>query len=103
MRNLLQLDAWRLAVLTILILLFRRLPAMLACYKFMPDIKTLREASFSGWFGPMGVGAVFIMTLAKHSMPPGEEEKDTSQVDHLRESIGPIVYFLVLSSIIVRE
>lgn len=90
-------------VLTILILLLRRIPVLLASYKFMPDIKTFREACFSGWFGPMGVGAVFISTLARVALPEGEAEKDTAQVDHLRETIGPIVYFLVLSSIAVRE
>ena len=53
--------------------------------------------------GPMGVGAVFIATLAKISIPEGEAEKDTAQVDLLRESIQPIVFFLVLSSIVTRK
>ena len=94
---------WRLLVLAILVLLLRRLPAILALYKWIPDIKTFREALFTGWFGPMGVGAVFISTLAKHSIPEGAAEKDTEQVDLLRECIVPIVMFLVLTSIICRE
>lgn len=49
----LTLKAWRLAVLGICVLLVRRLPAMLALYKFIPDIKTFREAIFAGFFGPM--------------------------------------------------
>lgn len=43
---------WRLIVLAILIILLRRLPIMLVLYKWIPDVKTLREALFSGHFGP---------------------------------------------------
>ncbi|KAK1925819.1 Sodium/hydrogen exchanger family-domain-containing protein, partial [Papiliotrema laurentii] len=98
----LYIDWWRLVVLAICILLVRRLPIILALYKFIPDIKTFREALFTGWFGPMGVGAIFIGTLSKISLPEGEAEKDTEQVDLLRECIMPIVSFLVLSSIVTH-
>lgn len=47
----LQLTVWRLVVLAICILLFRRLPVILALYRWIPDIKTFREAAFTGWFG----------------------------------------------------
>ena len=52
----LTLSVWRLIVIAILVLLLRRLPIMIALYKWIPDVKTLREAVFSGHFGPMGVG-----------------------------------------------
>lgn len=97
------LTVWRLIVITILILLFRRLPVILALYKWIPDIKTFREALFTGWFGPMGVGAIFISTLARHHIPHPEEDGDTSQVDLLQETIVPIVAFLVLASVVTRE
>lgn len=90
-------------MLTLLILLLRRIPVVLATYKFIPDIKTFREAMFAGWFGPMGVGAIFISTLARLALPEGEAEKDTAQVDRLKETIIPIVSFLVLSSVVTRE
>ena len=99
----LQLDAWRLVVLTLLVLLLRRIPIILATYKWIPDIKTFREAMFTGWFGPMGVGAIFISTLAKLALPEGDAEKDTQRVDNLKRTIIPIVSFLVLSSIVTRE
>ena len=98
-----QVSWWRLLVLAILILFLRRLPIILALYRWIPDIKTFREAIFVGWFGPMGVGAIFIATLAKTSLPEGEPEKNTEQVDLLRNLILPITSFLVLSSIITRE
>ena len=43
---------WRLIVLAILIILLRRLPIMLILYKWIPDVRTFREALFSGHFGP---------------------------------------------------
>jgi sodium/hydrogen antiporter len=47
----------------ILVLLLRRLPIILALYRWIPDIKTFREAIFAGHFGPMCVdmplGAAF--------------------------------------------
>lgn len=53
----LSLSVWRLFVIAILVLLLRRLPAMIALYKWIPDVKTFREALFSGHFGPIGIGA----------------------------------------------
>ncbi|OWZ71203.1 hypothetical protein AYX14_03391 [Cryptococcus neoformans] len=96
------LRVWRLVVLAILILLVRRLPSIIACYKFVPDIKTFREALFTGWFGPMGVGAVFISTLARSSLPEGEPEQNTEAVDRLKDVIMPVTLFLVLSSIVTH-
>lgn len=52
----LTLSVWRLIVIAILVLILRRLPVMIALYKWIPDVKTFREAVFSGHFGPMGVG-----------------------------------------------
>lgn len=97
-----QISVWRLFCLAIAILLLRRLPFMLAFYKWIPDIRTFREAAFTGWFGPMGVGAVFIATLAKTKLPEPQEEP-IGQAEILSASIQPIVYFLVLISILCRE
>lgn len=53
----LSLSVWRLIVIALLVMILRRLPVMIALYKWIPDVKTFREAIFSGHFGPMGVGA----------------------------------------------
>ncbi|KAI8049696.1 Sodium/hydrogen exchanger family-domain-containing protein [Syncephalis plumigaleata] len=63
-----QVAVWHLVVISILLLLFRRLPAVLALQWFIPALKTWREAAFAGWFGPMGVGALFFSTLAIEKM-----------------------------------
>ncbi|KAG8744739.1 hypothetical protein FRC10_009504 [Ceratobasidium sp. 414] len=65
----LSISVWRLIVLGILVVLLRRMPVMLMLYKWIPDVHTLRECIFAGHFGPMGVGAVFISTLAATKLP----------------------------------
>ncbi|PBK67377.1 hypothetical protein ARMSODRAFT_958953 [Armillaria solidipes] len=42
---------WRLAVLFMAILALRRIPSVLLLYRRIPEIKTWREALFSGHFG----------------------------------------------------
>ena len=49
----------------------------------------------------MGVGAIFISTLAVHELPLPSNPPQTQQ-DILTLSIQPIVSFVVLSSIIIR-
>ena len=35
---------------------------MIALYKWIPDVKTFREAIFSGHFGPIGIGVSSYLT-----------------------------------------
>jgi len=97
----LSISPGKLVVLFLCILVLRRLPALLVMYKWVPDINGWREAAFSGHFGPMGVGAIFISTLAlarldePHIPPRNQEER-------LAASIHPIVSFVVLGSIIIH-
>jgi NhaP-type Na+/H+ or K+/H+ antiporter len=110
-------SVWRLVVIGILVLLLRRLPVMLLLYKWIPDVRTFREAVFSGHFGPskslckicykeltlvsVGVGAIFIATLALEKLPkPNSPPQD--QVDVLTLSIEPIIAFVVMCSILIR-
>lgn len=94
----LKLSVWRLIVIAILILLLRRLPIMIVLYKFIPDVKTIREAVFSGHFGPIGIGAVYISTLAVESLPR-PNYPPTNQTEYLALTIQPIVSFMVLCSV----
>ncbi|KDR75937.1 hypothetical protein GALMADRAFT_248743 [Galerina marginata CBS 339.88] len=98
----LDITPWRLVVLTCGIMLLRRIPAVLALYKWIPEITSWREALFSGHFArKMGVGAVFISTLALHRLPT-PQNPPTSQQDLLALVLQPIVSFVVLSSIIIH-
>ncbi|KAF7304120.1 Na+ H+ exchanger 1 [Mycena indigotica] len=96
------LQVWRLVIIAILTLLFRRLPVMLACYRWIPDIKTFREAVFAGHFGPMGVGAVFIATLASEVLEKSHQAEHDHEVEFLLKTIQPICAFMVLWSIAVH-
>ncbi|KAK3692140.1 alkali metal cation/H+ antiporter Nha1 C terminus-domain-containing protein [Podospora appendiculata] len=111
------LSAWRLTVLAIFVILFRRIPIMMALKPLIPDIKTWREALFAGHFGPIGVGAIFVAILAMAELeqeapiPLGdleqyfkEAEEAGREVEHrkLLELVWPIVAFLVVASILVH-
>ncbi|CAO2650801.1 Nn.00g090980.m01.CDS01 [Neocucurbitaria sp. VM-36] len=92
----------RLLALGLLILLLRRIPAMLVMYKLMPStVKSWQEALFMGYFGPIGIGAVFYVEHARH-LYPKVDVAETHEEEDLLRAMGPVVYFLVLFSIIVH-
>ncbi|KAI9480310.1 MAG: Sodium/hydrogen exchanger family-domain-containing protein [Benjaminiella poitrasii] len=93
------LSPWRLVVIAILVLLFRRLPIVVMLKPVMPAMKTYREAIFSGWFGPMGVGAVFLSVIAKEELTASYEGKDLPVSVQV---IAPVVLFVVFCSVIVH-
>ncbi|KAJ1916249.1 Na+/H+ antiporter, partial [Tieghemiomyces parasiticus] len=90
------LHLWRFFVATICILIFRRLPALVLLCKFIPAIKTWREAIFAGWFGPIGVGALYYITVARRYM----EDHDINPPSY--DVIYPIVSFVVMGSVLVH-
>ncbi|KAH7134876.1 Na(+)/H(+) antiporter 1 [Dendryphion nanum] len=92
----------RLASLGVLVLLLRRIPAIMAMFRFMPNtIKTWREALFMGYFGPIGIGAVFYVEHTRHLFPK-LEDAETVEEENLLRAMGPVVYFLVLFSIVIH-
>ncbi|KIW60153.1 sodium/hydrogen antiporter [Exophiala xenobiotica] len=99
---------WRLVVIAIFVILFRRIPAMMLLKPLIPDVKTWREALFAGHFGPIGVGAIFAAILARAELetdstqplaklpPPSTKDYDLIYL------VWPVVTFLVISSILVH-
>lgn len=59
---------WQGLGLVIAILLLRRLPAFLLLNRFIPHTKGYKDALFMGWFGPIGVAAIFYANLADHQL-----------------------------------
>lgn len=102
------ISPWKLVIIAILIILFRRIPIMLALKPIIPDIRTWREALFCGHFGPIGVGAIFISILARaeleHDEPTPLAELPTP--DHpnytIVACIWPVTTFLIIASILVH-
>ncbi|KAK9478800.1 Sodium/hydrogen exchanger family-domain-containing protein [Lipomyces japonicus] len=99
---------WKLVILAILIILFRRIPIMLMLKPVIPDIRTWREALFCGHFGPIGVGAIFTSILARaeleHDEPtPLAELPSPGSPNYMVVAvIWPVVTFLIIASIIVH-
>lgn len=51
-------------VLVSLVIIFARRPAICwMMYRLIPELKTSKEALFIGWFGPIGVGALYYALL----------------------------------------
>lgn len=57
---------WAGLLLVVAVLLLRRLPWLLVAMPVLPGVRGLRDASFLGWFGPIGVAALFYATLSLH-------------------------------------
>ncbi|KAH9954957.1 Sodium/hydrogen exchanger family-domain-containing protein, partial [Russula dissimulans] len=100
----LSLSVGRLIGVAVLVLLFRRLPIMIALFKWIPDIKSFREALFSGYFGPIGIGelgAIFISTLAAETLPR-PQNPPANQAERIGALVQPVVAFIVLCSILIH-
>ncbi|KAG0277936.1 hypothetical protein BGZ95_005054 [Linnemannia exigua] len=101
----LELSVWRLIVLAILILMLRRLPFVMALKRFIPALASYREAAFAGWFGPIGVGAVFFSKVTAQMTNPsnlGDNPHNVERLLRVRSVVYPVVMFLVLSSVLIH-
>jgi NhaP-type Na+/H+ or K+/H+ antiporter len=99
---------WRLVVIAVFVIFFRRIPVMLLLKPIIPDVKTWREALFAGHFGPIGVGAIFAAILTRAELETGSAQpladlpKPGSENYALIALIWPITTFMVISSILVH-
>ncbi len=55
---------WGAVGTLVAVMLFRRLPWMLLIARWVPALQGWREAALAGWFGPVGVAALFYAALA---------------------------------------
>ncbi|QJR80532.1 sodium:proton antiporter [Alteromonas pelagimontana] len=79
---------WPALALIVAILLFRRLPLLLLLGGRMRDLPSKLDGGFAGWFGPIGVAALYYAALAHHKTDVTE--------------LWPVVSLLVVSSIVVH-
>jgi NhaP-type Na+/H+ or K+/H+ antiporter len=93
---------WRLVLLGVLVLLFRRIPVVMAMRQYIHQIEQLKQAWFVGFFGPIGVSAIFYLYISR-------EYLRTSVLDHgherddalkLAEIMNVVIWFLVVCSIV---
>ncbi|KAI9676500.1 MAG: hypothetical protein M1817_000658 [Caeruleum heppii] len=94
---------YRLVFIGVLVLLFRRIPFILAVHKYIPEIERLSQALFVGFFGPIGVSAIFYLYVSleflKHVMVDGVEREDAKR---LGEVMTVVIWFLAICSIVAH-
>lgn len=93
---------YRLVFLGILILLLRRLPIIFALHKFVHQIEEKRQAIFVGFFGPIGVSAIFYLYISLDFLKEVTDDNGLQRSDasNLAEVITVVVWFLVMCSIV---
>ncbi|KAL2220434.1 Na/H antiporter [Thermoascus aurantiacus ATCC 26904] len=94
----------RLICLGVLILLLRRMPIIFATHKFIHQVEQFSHALYLGFFGPIGVGAIFYLSVARKFLQDdvlagGQPREDA---ERLADTLNVIVWFLVICSIIVH-
>jgi sodium/hydrogen antiporter len=93
---------YRLIALGVLILLLRRLPVVLAMHRYIRQVEHFSQAAFLGFFGPIGVGAIFYLSICREFLleevlvdgEPREDAQRTADAAYI------VVWFLVICSIV---
>lgn len=92
----------RLVPLGVLVLLLRRLPWVFAVHKKIPQIEQIRQAIFVGFFGPVGVSAIFYLYITTEFLETlrGSDGDLREDVANLPEAVTVIVWFLCITSVV---
>ncbi|KAF2006177.1 hypothetical protein P154DRAFT_455856 [Amniculicola lignicola CBS 123094] len=97
------ISIYRLIPLGILILLLRRPPIVFALHKWIPQIEEGRQAIYVGFFGPIGVSAVFYLYVSldflRKIKVDGEIRPDA---ERLMEIMNVVIWFLCICSIVIH-
>ncbi|MCJ1438314.1 hypothetical protein MMC27_007702 [Xylographa pallens] len=94
---------YRLVILGIVVLLFRRLPVVYAMHWKISQIEEKHQALFVGFFGPIGVSAVFYLYISLEFL--GEITVDgvvREDAAKLQDVMTVVVWFLAICSIVVH-
>jgi hypothetical protein len=94
---------YRLIPLGILILLLRRLPVVFALHKWIHQIEERRQAIFVGFFGPIGVSAIFYLYVSIEFLDTVTNEGVIrTDAQNLAGTMTVVVWFLTICSIVVH-
>lgn len=93
---------YRLIFLGILVLLLRRPPIIFGLHKHIHQIEEWRQALFVGFFGPIGVSAIFYLYVTLEFLRTeikvnGHERADA---ERLGEVMTVVIWFIVICSIV---
>ncbi|KAI8943437.1 hypothetical protein NX059_001447 [Plenodomus lindquistii] len=94
---------YRLIFLGILVLLLRRPPIVYALRTWVPQIEQKRQAFYVGFFGPIGVSAIFYLYVSLEFLRKitvdGEVREDAK---YLMEVMNVVIWFLTICSIVIH-
>jgi sodium/hydrogen antiporter len=101
------IPTYRLVFLGVLILLFRRVPVVLSMHTYISEIEHFQQAAFVGFFGPIGVSAIFYLyvsidflnAVTVDGTPTGAVREDAR---HLQDVMRVVIWFLAICSIVVH-
>jgi NhaP-type Na+/H+ or K+/H+ antiporter len=94
---------WHLVILGICVLVLRRLPWVFGMHKWIHQIEEVKQAVFVGFFGPIGVSAVFYLFISLEFIEAhlsDEDGRPRSDVKNLGDQTRIIVWFLTVCSIV---
>jgi NhaP-type Na+/H+ or K+/H+ antiporter len=93
---------YRLVFLGILILLIRRPPVVLLMHKKIHQIEEWRQALFVGFFGPIGVSAIFYLYVSLEYLRTSVQDHGHERADakRLGETMNVVIWFLVICSVV---
>jgi NhaP-type Na+/H+ or K+/H+ antiporter len=93
------ISIYRLVALGILILLLRRLPVLLVLRKYIHQIEERRQAVFMGFFGPIGVSAIFYLYITLDFLETIEKDGvQRADAQRLGQVVTIVVWFLAICS-----
>ncbi|KAL7926545.1 Sodium/hydrogen exchanger family domain-containing protein [Trichoderma austrokoningii] len=104
-RNNSLIPIYKLVPLGILVMLVRRLPWIYGLHQWIHQITERHQALFVGFFGPVGVSAVFYLFITlefieKHLSD--EEGNPRRDVKDLGEMVKIVVWFITVCSVVVH-
>ncbi|KAL8672237.1 MAG: hypothetical protein Q9168_003284 [Polycauliona sp. 1 TL-2023] len=98
-----RIPLYRLVLLGMLILMFRRLPVVWLMSRKLRQCHNLKHTLFMGYFGPIGVGAAFYLHVAMEFLHLIEVDGEVREdAEDLREVLYPVVWFIIMSSILIH-
>ncbi|KXH38551.1 sodium/hydrogen exchanger family protein [Colletotrichum simmondsii] len=93
----------RLVALGVLVLLLRRLPVILGLHRYIRQIRGPRQALFVGYFGPIGVSAIFYLYVGLEFLETlTDDDGQRADAKQLGETMLVTIWFLIICSIVIH-
>lgn len=91
----------RLFALGALVLLLRRIPAILGLHPYIRQIQGRQQALFVGYFGPIGVSAIFYLYVGLEFLDTVlGDDGQREDAKQLGDTMMVVIWFLVICSIV---